>query len=129
MLATSLSLEALWRPPVPPTFSNRCCSCEETEKSGGRRLAPDDPSDSDPDPDSDHADSQSDSDPAESDSEFESAAPRGCRARVACLMHLLQRPAYCPVKGGALPLRIRLWQTTQLWCFGQAFPDIIVTAV
>jgi hypothetical protein len=118
-LATSLSLERLWRPPTPPTFSNRYCSSGEIAKSGGRRLAAGDPSVSDPDsdpvdsdPDSAPADSRPDSvdpDDAQSDAleEFEPESEL-LAARLALLLHFSQRPAYFPVKRDAGPVRIRL---------------------
>jgi hypothetical protein len=122
--ASSLfSVEELWRPPIPPTFSNFCCSSGEIANLGGRRLAACDPSDSDPDPDpvdsdpdSAPADSRPDSDPDDSQSDaLEEFEPESelLAARRAFLLHFSQWPAYSPVEGGAGPFRIRLWHRTQ----------------
>jgi hypothetical protein len=115
--ASSLfSVEELWRPPIPPTFSNCCRSCGEIENLGGRHLAAGDPSDSDPH--SDPVDSRPDSDPDDSQSdalqEFEPESVELLAARLAFLLHFSQWPAYFLVKGGAGPFRICVWHRAQL---------------
>jgi hypothetical protein len=67
--------------------------------------------------DSDPVDSRPDSDPDDSQSDaLEEFEPESelLAARLALLLHLLQWPAYFPVKGGAGPFRICVWHRAQL---------------